>query len=1113
LSELAQEEDIKLALESLPPSLYETYERILLRLLKKPKPTQDFVIRSLRWILFASEPLPLPSLCEAVAVLENDSDRRVPVAASDILKHCGSLIRKSVDENYLQSAHFSVKEFFSNITPSSHPQLAEFCSTEPHLELGVSCLTYLNLSKVCRPLPRDSQAFHDFSTCFPFYQHAAKSWIQYLLSYWDEPRVTQLTQPLFQPKKSSNFLIWSFVYLKEQLVEISQDLEDTFVDIYAELQCFSTYGLKPLHWAALLGVMPLVRSLTEGNEDIDKVACCGTALHAAILGKSSFYALVNDHYISSLLRISKYWSQTQRECVSILLQNGVNWKIPWSIQGHKLSTAELLLFTRDESVFLMSPLFEPFIDAACVQRLKHMLYDFQEELSEADVQFFSQLRPDLVFPDSREAFEHFKVALNASNNTIKRTWGFEGTLHSIAKGGQFDLLQQALCLAQADINTIDSESGMTVLQMAIRSGSAECVDLILQRGVDIHIKDKKGRNALHHSAKVLNADITAQIMSLQMNLSERDAKGQTASHKAAKAGNVAFLHQLQLIGSPAVLHLAVEDNNGYTPILNAAKRGYDDALLFLLEYWDGDINERNKLGSFLILVAAEFCTRETLENLILRGADVFVQSEKKGTIIHRLIRHHDGDKDILDTLNLLTEKGVDVSSADCYGMTPLHNLLLTFEPELFPESFERLVVATNVNARDEDGDTPLHCVWRSSYMNDHIPWKYRFTIRLLALGADPGIENSEGSTVLSLMFEDLFKLNEEEDEEEGYDHDTKNLLLIIDRAIEATSSEAALTKLVRNFRPLNIAITRSERLANKMLDHGVDPLLRDEEHRKHTAFETAASQGRVELLDKMTKLTLSAHELLIPAHFLLISACSNIKRNNISVIRWILSRGCEVDARNADGELALVAAVYNSETDVAKLLLAHGASPNKTGSSKGSQRSWNAIECAIFRGNLELLSIFAKMGVDWNQRMKSIGLDKVPFFLEGPQYIHVAANCSRYHSLSFLIDNDLTNYDAQSLNGLTPLHLACYSGDLSCVEKLLKSGANPVAQQDSGYTPLHILAAVNGNLEIVSAILPHSSLTAVTHDGLTAELLATRNGNTKLADFLRVAKSQAGMSY
>jgi len=128
------------------PTLFEIYERLLLRLQSRPKSTQDLIRSALIWILFPRQPLNFKELCQAVTIRVGSEKEPAPAAIKQIRKFCSSLIREAADGNHLEAAHFTVEEFFNNITKDSHPHIAHFCLSKEgaYLEISKVCLTYLN---------------------------------------------------------------------------------------------------------------------------------------------------------------------------------------------------------------------------------------------------------------------------------------------------------------------------------------------------------------------------------------------------------------------------------------------------------------------------------------------------------------------------------------------------------------------------------------------------------------------------------------------------------------------------------------------------------------------------------------------------------------------------------------------------------------------------------------------------------------------------------------------------------------------------------------------------------------------------------------------------------
>jgi len=134
-------------------------------------------------------------------------------------------------------------------------------------------------------------------------------------------------------------------------------------------------------------------------------------------------------------------------------------------------------------------------------------------------------------------------------------------------------------------------------------------------------------------------------------------------------------------------------------------------------------------------------------------------------------------------------------------------------------------------------------------------------------------------------------------------------------------------------------------------------------------------------------------------------------------------------------------------------------------------------------------------------------------------------------------DRDLVK--AQSSDGFTPLHLACFFGqpeaaeilvrhgadvnavspsrigvihsaaasrDAAIVKLVLQAGADPNLQQQGGYTALHE-AAMHNSVERAQALLDAGAdITIRSDDGLTAAEMAAQKGNKEVLELLN-AKS------
>jgi len=106
--------------------------------------------------------------------------------------------------------------------------------------------------------------------------------------------------------------------------------------------------------------------------------------------------------------------------------------------------------------------------------------------------------------------------------------------------------------------------------------------------------------------------------------------------------------------------------------------------------------------------------------------------------------------------------------------------------------------------------------------------------------------------------------------------------------------------------------------------------------------------------------------------------------------------------------------------------------------------------------------------------------------------------------LSELLDKKLELLDTFSLDGFTPLGLACFFGYLSLVKLLLDKGANPNIASNNQFkvAPIHSACAIS-HFAITELLIRHrANVNAKQMQGVTPLHSAAHNGQTKLAKLL-----------
>eukprot|EP00571_Detonula_confervacea_P011639 CAMPEP_0172313072 /NCGR_PEP_ID=MMETSP1058-20130122/19287_1 /TAXON_ID=83371 /ORGANISM="Detonula confervacea, Strain CCMP 353" /LENGTH=169 /DNA_ID=CAMNT_0013026663 /DNA_START=59 /DNA_END=568 /DNA_ORIENTATION=+ len=134
----------------------------------------------------------------------------------------------------------------------------------------------------------------------------------------------------------------------------------------------------------------------------------------------------------------------------------------------------------------------------------------------------------------------------------------------------------------------------------------------------------------------------------------------------------------------------------------------------------------------------------------------------------------DGDLNLLQSS--ITQLGLSPNAADSNGFTFLHAACGYCRVEVIQWLLESRTV--DVNARDGDGDTPLH------HCDDAVSAKI-----LIEGGADHQLQNDEGKTSLEVKEEELQEGNEEDDSDDEDSEKLKELVVYLKSLKGGVASE------------------------------------------------------------------------------------------------------------------------------------------------------------------------------------------------------------------------------------------------------------------------------------------------------------------------------------
>lgn len=252
------------ALDSLPPTLDKTYEKLLCRL----DATEDRALARniLELLAFTLRPLLLSEIWEALQITPGlphlDESKRLtnPIEVLDI---CGSLVQYDEETGRVALSHHSVQTYLTS-NPQNEAAVFKLDAQQSHSTVAQLCLAYLSLDHFKdKDIDRPSLLYRKY----PFLHYAAFHWAKHM------QHISQPTDPLLHELKTFLFSAdcgrHNFTNWVRTLIPRSK-----FAD-----------GTKPLYYAASYGLLPVVKLLLNLGVDIEAP---GGRMGATAIGIAAF---------------------------------------------------------------------------------------------------------------------------------------------------------------------------------------------------------------------------------------------------------------------------------------------------------------------------------------------------------------------------------------------------------------------------------------------------------------------------------------------------------------------------------------------------------------------------------------------------------------------------------------------------------------------------------------------------------------------------------------------------------------------------------------------------------------------------------------------------------
>jgi ankyrin repeat protein len=551
----------------------------------------------------------------------------------------------------------------------------------------------------------------------------------------------------------------------------------------------------------------------------------------------------------------------------------------------------------------------------------------------------------------------------------------------------------------ADINQAYwNESGIdknTLLHIAVEKRQKDIAEILIEKGVDVDIKNISKQTPLHIAAENNLYQMAALLIENGADINLRDKNGDSALHLAVRAGNTEVAELL--IGNR--IYINIKNGSGETPLHYAVRKG-NKKIVELLVVNGADADIKDNIGKSALLYAIKKMDKGITKMLIDKKADVNILGWDP---LHKAV--WEGDK---EAVIKIIKKGTDINIKDGFDFTPLYYAILTDNKEIteilikhgadlngeFVKAVEtedlikvkkfielgadvnvkfsitytikgyeditalfRAVSCSNlkminilieagadVNAKHKSGKTPLFYV-----NNNNLKGKQIIDI-LCKAGADLNIQDEYGLTALM-----------SEARSNYYDSYNDIIVLLIqagaDVNIRSKGGKTALDYYLSSsfcFGPMgipdiniNFDILRMFIQAGSSADMHLNGA--------QVYFIEAARKDEKEILQYFIRKGIDINKKDSLWHTTALIAAA--EKGHIEAGKLLIAKGANVNITNEYGATALIYAVCNGPAEFVKLLIEAGADKNIE-----NQYGKKAIDYANERGYDKIVALLEKVG-------------------------------------------------------------------------------------------------------------------------------------------------------
>ena len=1062
LCNLASDTDIRQALTNLPLTLDSSYERLLYQILDQPLPTQAYVQRAIKWVTWEG-PLALEELLDILAV-RPDTQQLNPASKPDgdaILRSCGSLIRQNPNDDRIELAHFTVKEYLCAIDAARAPNLRPFFAQE--IEDKKTLAIQMGVYLCCDNFQKLSASEEDVRSRgaeYPFRKTAVLGWDDWVGSHIGEEGMRTVVERPFDESRLPQLRSWAQELLYYRCKEIHwHDMHNEYFKLG------DWHLLTRLHFASLLHLPFVCEKLVMDGAGSDAWSTMGTPLHLALLGT---------RFLDMSTRTADLYGQDMffepedqdryRLCstLKILVSHGADvnrrstsWrnrdaesplKMAVRYVSHNAEPPELLLQAGAR------------VEKDCCDLLNRVLSDVSDVVGHLAAVFIQRIKLQSVNDDCKKAFSQLWNHAQACCRPPER---------SQLKG---------------HIELEDDEIARECLLTSVHHGHLETLLAVLDEKESIvNTRDGHGQTALHIASSNHNQDIAKALIQRGANIDCANNKGQTPLLVALQCAGQDLIRLLLDHGADPLL----TDNERNNVWCMAAQNPNPDALAVLEGLPRGVRALLNTTDSKAKNALRFAVTLETFKSLLDAGANQWERDEDGRSILHHaassgkyelveyLVSHGHDPATVLDnnSNNVLTILASDGRRLQWTRKQEVFQRLCQASPDLlFQESSTgECAFGVLLNQGAHSGYSVDYWSFAENAVTQNPLTAVNQHLKSLRSSKSPNWRMHR--SVLDLFGQAIPK----ELTEKSLD---LYLRTVLEKPTDAPwGKEPVLCFLVKRMTPdwlksfryishqlINWAIwNEHDALIGILLDKGVDVTIQDDDRTGLNALQCALQGGSSDaIVQRMLQHTPDLAVRSIDSSTLLHFA---VQPERSTQIRNLVNSGLSIESKDGAGRTPLLCAILYGHTENIRILLEMGAD-----SAAKCDLGRDAYQYAALGGQVDVLKLLYDQQTGWPGGFL--------FHHEGTDYpevrlTHLATWNGRLECLKYLLTFTSVFKLEDKAGEWSILDIAIFGQCLPIVNFLLERGAASLSADSSdGNTPLH-LAVLTGKLEYVQAVLPH----------------------------------------